>query len=79
MFLNYYLPTMEKLLMAYIDINEKKVEGQSLRKAKKDIDHAIDILLVSFESILNQFYEELELDISSDVSAMEALSEQERM
>ena len=41
MFMNYYLPTTEKLLEAYIDIidiDEKKVKGKSLEKTKKDIE-----------------------------------------
>ena len=79
MFLNYYLPTTEKLLNAYIDINEKEIEGTSIKNAKRDIEHAIDMLIVSFEGILNQFYEEQELDIASDISTMELLIKQEQM
>ena len=79
MFLNYYLPTTEKLLNAYIDINEKEIEGTSIKNAKRDIEHAIDMLIVSFEGILNQFYEEQELDIASDIATMELLIKQEQM
>ena len=41
MFMNYYLPTTEKLLEAYIDIDEKKVKGKSLEKTKKDFENRI--------------------------------------
>lgn len=73
MFLNYYLPTTEKLLTTYIDIDEKKIEGVSIRNSKKEIEHGLDMLIESFEGILNQFYEEQEMDIVSDVDAMEAI------
>lgn len=73
MFINYYLPTTEKLLNAYVDIDEKNIEGSNIDKSKKDIEKAIDMLIVSFEGILNQFYETLEMDISSEVLAMESI------
>ena len=75
--MNYYLPTTEKLLEAYIDIDEKKVEGKSLEKSKKDIEGAIDKIIDSFEGLLDKFYQEKELDISTDISAMEVLMKQD--
>ena len=76
-FMNYYLPTTEKLLEAYIDIDEKKVKGKSLEKTKKDIEGAIDKIIDSFEGLLDKFYQEKELDISTDISAMEVLMKQD--
>lgn len=76
MFLNYYLPTADKLLSAYVDISEKNNNGNNVKKAKYDIEHAIDMLIVSFGGILNQFYEAQEMDIASEVSAMENIMKQ---
>ena len=75
--MNYYLPTTEKLLEAYIDIDEKKVKGKSLEKTKKDIEGAIDKIIDSFEGLLDKFYQEKELDIATDISAMEVLMKQD--
>lgn len=77
LFLDYYLPTTEKLLEAYIDLDEKKVKGKSLKKAKKDIESSLDTINGSFENILDKFYQEQELDIASDISAMEVIMKQE--
>ncbi len=77
MFMNYYLPTTEKLLEAYIEIDEKKVKGKALEKAKKDIEGAIDKIIDSFEGLLDKFYQEKELDIETDISAMEILMKQD--
>lgn len=77
MFMNYYLPTTEKLLEAYIEIDEKKVKGKALEKAKKDIEGTIDKIVDSFEGLLDKFYQEKELDIETDISAMEILMKQD--
>ena len=77
MFMNYYLPTTEKLLEAYIEIDEKQVKGDILERTKKDIESAIDKIIDSFEGILDKFYQEQAMDISSDISAMEIIMNQE--
>lgn len=77
MFMNYYLPTTEKLLEAYIEIDEKKIKRKSLERTKKDIEGAVDKLIESFEGLLDKFYQEKELDISTDISAMEILMKQD--
>ena len=73
MFLNYYLPTAEKLLESYVSIEEK---GSS-NKAKKEIEKAINTIIVGFESILEKLYERYEIDIESDIEAMELSMKQE--
>lgn len=77
MFMNYYLPTTEKLLEAYIEIDEKQIKGKSLEKTKKDIEGAIDKIIDSFEGLLDKFYHEKEMDIAADISAMEILMKQD--
>lgn len=77
MFMNYYLPTTEKLLGAYIEIDEKEIKGKTLQKTKKEIEGTIDKIIDSFEGLLDRFYREQEMDISTDISAMEILMKQE--
>lgn len=76
-FLTYYLPTTQKLLDAYIDIDEKEVVGKSAEKAKKEIEGSLDIIIASFEGILDKFYQEQEMDIANEISAMEIMMKQE--
>ncbi len=77
MFMNYYLPTTEKLLESYIEIDEKQIKGKALEKTKKDIEGAIDKLIDSFEGLLDKFYQEQEMDLSTDILAMEIIMKQE--
>ena len=49
---------------------------KTLEKTKKDIEGAIDKIIDSFEGLLDKFYQEKELDIATDISAMEVLMKQ---
>lgn len=77
LFLNYYLPTTEKLLEAYITIGEKPITGRSLTKAQKDIEQSLETILKAYEGILERLYSEHEADIASDIVAMEIMMKQE--
>ena len=72
-FLSYYLPTMDKLLKAYIELGEKNVIGSNARKMRKEIEETLDTLNHAFEGILDKFYQEQELDIMSDIAAMKMM------
>lgn len=76
-FLNYYLPTTEKLIEAYITIGEKQVSGASLSNTKIEIENSLDTIIAAFENILERMYQEQELDITSDIAAMEIIMKQE--
>lgn len=77
LFMEYYLPTTEKLLEAYIDLDEKEEKGKRIKKSQKEIEHALDTINDAYENILDGFFEEQELAISSEVSAMETIMKQE--
>lgn len=77
MFMNYYLPTTDKLLTSYIEIDGKQIQGQTIKKTKKEIEEVLDKIIESFEKLLDKFYQEKQLDISTDISAMEIMMKQE--
>lgn len=68
-FINYYLPATEKLLESYLDIDKNQSKGGSLLKEQRDITQAIDSINNVFESLLERFYEEQELDVVSDITS----------
>ena len=76
-FLNYYLPTTEKLLETYVSITEKKISVPNLSAAKKEIEDSLNTIIHSYEVILEKLYEEYEMDISSDIAAMELVMKKE--
>lgn len=77
MFLNYYLPTTEKLLETYIDLDDKQGDSIRVEKMKKEIELALVNICASFEGLLDQFYQDQEMDVVSDISALETLMAQE--
>lgn len=76
-FLNYYLPTTEKLLDTYISITEKKAPVANLTSAKKEIEDSLSIIIGAYENILEKLYEEYEMNIASDIEAMELVMKKE--
>lgn len=79
MLLNYYLPTTEKLLEAYISLDEKPIKGKSLTNMRKEIEEALDSIIHAFEGILEKIYQEYETDITSDITAMEIMLHQDEL
>ncbi len=77
--LSYYLPTTEKLLDSYIELGDSKKGSAPVRRVREEIEKSLDKINNCFEGILEQFYEEKELDIVSDISAMETIMQQENL
>ena len=76
-FLEYYLPTTEKLLDAYVTMDEKQASGKNVTQTRKDIEEAFSAIVRAFEGVLEKLYEEHEMDIASDIAAMELSMKQE--
>lgn len=77
MFIDYYLPTTEKLLETYIDMDEKTVKGKNVKKMQKEIAEALNSINDAFECLLERFYDEKEMDIASDIKVMGAMMKQD--
>lgn len=76
-FMNYYLPTTLKLVEAYRDFEMQPVQGDNILAAKQEIRDALDTINTAFENLLDDLFEEQTFDISSDISALEAMLAQE--
>ena len=76
-FLSYYLPTTEKLINAYIDLDKQPVAGENIATTKREINEALDTINVAFENLLDDLYQEVAWDISSDISVMKTMMAQD--
>lgn len=70
-FLNYYLPTTQKLLDSYAEFEAAGVEGENLRQAKARIESTMDAIVRGFEHQLDELYKADALDVDSDIRVME--------
>lgn len=76
-FTNHYLPMTLKLVNVYKELNDQPVQGDNIKNAKNEIEKTIDTINIAFEKLLDDLFEEIALDISTDISVLETLFTQE--
>jgi len=76
-FTNHYLPITLKLVNSYKELNDQPVQGDNIKSAKNQIEKSIDVINIAFEKLLDDLFEEIALDISTDISVLETLFTQE--
>lgn len=75
--MDYYLPTTVKLLEAYEDLEDQPVQGSNIASSRRDIEQTLDVLRGAFEKLLDESYQDLSMDVSSDISVLHAMLAQE--
>lgn len=76
-FFNHYLPISLKLINSYKELNDQTIEGENIRKAKNEIEISINLINTAFKKLLDNLFEDVVLDVSSDISVLETLFNQE--
>lgn len=72
-FLNYYLPTTQKLLDSYAEFESVGVEGENVRQAKQRIEMTMDKIVRGFEHQLDELYRAEAMDVDTDIRVMESM------
>lgn len=72
-FLNYYLPTTQKLLDSYAEFEATGVEGANLGQAKDHIEKTMDSIVAGFEHQLDELYKMDAMNVDSDIRVMETM------
>lgn len=72
-FMNYYLPTTTKLLYAYIDLEKQPEVGNNITGTKHEIEATLDTINQAFEKLLDNLFQDMAWDISSDISVMKTM------
>lgn len=75
--MNYYLPTMVKLLHSYADLDSQGKSSTNIEKSKKEIEDTIDVMNEAFDRLFDSLFEDTSLDIATDVEVMRTLLSQE--
>ena len=76
-FMNYYVPTTQKLIKAYVDLNGQPDVGDNITRTKHEIEDAIDAVNGASDVLLNDLFEDVAWDIASDISVMKSMMEQD--
>lgn len=72
-FMNYYLPTTQKLLDVYQELDNQPVQGQNISETKKEIEATLDTINQAFENLLDSCYKDTAWDISTDISVLNTM------
>lgn len=76
-FMEYYLPITVKIVNAYKEFEAQPIQGDNISKSKKEIEDTLDTIIVAFEKLLDSLYEGEAMEVSSDISVLQALFAQE--
>ena len=76
-FMNYYLPTLEKLVKTYELMEEQGVEGENITASKSRISQMLDTMDAAFRKQLDALFGDTALDIDTDITVMEGMMAQE--
>ena len=76
-FMNYFLPTTLKLLNAYDRMDSTGIDGANITATKEKVEGMLDTLCAAFDKQLDSLYGDEALDISTDITVMEQMLQQE--
>lgn len=76
-FMDYYLPITIKLVNAYKEFDVQTIQGETVEKSKNEIENTLDTIDLAFEKLLDSLYEDEVMEVSSDISVLNALFAQE--
>ncbi len=76
-FMEYYLPTTLKLVKAYENFSLQPIQGENITQAKKEIEETLGTINQAFERLLDSLYEDVTMDVSTDISVLHTMLAQE--
>lgn len=72
-FMEYYLPTTEKLVNAYKEFDALPVKGENVTSSMQEIENTLDTITHAFEQLLDDLFMDAAFDISSDISVLQTM------
>lgn len=72
-FMNYYLPTAEKLLSTYARLQAAGVSGEQIAATLGSVENSMSMIVTAFEKQLNSLYKDENLDITTDIEVLETM------
>lgn len=76
-FMEYYLPITLKLVNAYKELDAQPIQGDNITSSKNEIVKTLDTINFAFENLLDSLYQSTAMEVSSDISVLEALFAQD--
>lgn len=65
--MQYYLPTLLKLLRSYDHLEDQGVRGENIQRTMQEIERILDTVVEAFDKQLDNLFEAEAMDISADI------------
>ena len=75
--MDYYLPTMLKLVEAYDEYDKVTAPGKEIIQAKEEIERTLDTINEAFVQLLNNLFQDSVWDVTSDAQVLTTMLTQE--
>ena len=75
--MDYYLPTMIKLVEAYAEYDKVSNPGDDILEAKKQIENTLDTINVAFVQLHNNLFRDSVWDVTTDAEVLQTVLKQE--
>ena len=72
-FMSYYLPTAEKLMDQYKELQDAPVKGENIQSAMAHIEQSITMIADAFDKCADNLYKDNEMDIDAEIKVMQTL------
>lgn len=72
-FMNYYLPTAEKLMESYRLMMKTENAGENIAKAMLSIENSLNMIAQAFEKQMDNLFRDRTLDIETDIDVLETM------
>lgn len=76
-FMSYYMPTTEKLVKAYQQMDQETILGENMTKAKTEIAETLDTINEAYEKLYDSMHIDVAMDVASDISVLKTMFAQE--
>lgn len=72
-FMNYYLPTADKLMNSYRLMQDTQSGGENIARAMQSVENSLGMIADAFEKQLDNLYRDRTLDIETDIEVLETM------
>lgn len=76
-FIQYYMPSVVKLLTVYQELERHTIEGEHISTTKEEIKGSLDSINAAFEKLFNNLFAGISIDISTDIAVLNTLLEED--
>ena len=72
-FMNYYLPTVEKIVTDYAGLAQSPVKGENIRSAMASVESSLGGVADAFDKQLDALYRDKSFDMDAELTALETI------